>query len=151
MMQPGHSFTSITENVENLNLSKPSAQAIIHKLQDMHLQTRKSEPTVVYVSYYLPCDRASAAAPHAPPSLSAPHCCLYTQLSSYGRSGLTENGRITFLLFKKSLNPTTILISRLHTDRSFSLLTHIRLSASLDPELLFTRNTIAKPPSAITS
>ena len=44
-----------------------------------------------------------------------------------------------------------MLISLLQTERSFSLLTHIRFSASLDPELLFTRNTIANPPSAITS
>jgi hypothetical protein len=44
-----------------------------------------------------------------------------------------------------------MFISRLHTARSLSLLTHILLSASRVPELLFTRNTIANPPSAITS
>ena len=42
-------------------------------------------------------------------------------------------------------------ISRLQTDRSLSLLTHILFRANLPPELDFTRNTIAKPPSARTS
>ena len=46
---------------------------------------------------------------------------------------------------------TTMDISRLQTDRSLSLLTHILFRANLPPELAFTRNTIANPPSASTS
>ena len=38
MVKPGHSFTSITEYIKNLRLSKPSGQAIVHQLQNMNLK-----------------------------------------------------------------------------------------------------------------
>lgn len=41
---------------------------------------------------------------------------------------------------------TIIWISRLHTCRSYSLLTYILFRAQRTPWLVFTRNTIAKPP-----
>ena len=102
--------------------------------------------------FLLPCDKASTGRPHGPLALSEKYCCLCNLSGSCVRLGLTErdicckvNSQITGTYL------TTMDISRLQTDRSLSLLTHILFRANLPPELAFTRNTIANPPSASTS
>ena len=100
----------------------------------------------------LPCDKASVGRPRELLARSEQYCCQCILSGSCVRSDWTEcHQKYQWRRHEEVPLLTTMDISRLQTERSLSLLTHILLRASLCPELDLTRNTIAKPPSARTS